>query len=42
MYLIVGMKEKSKCVVLHGKYMHILEFSAGVDSIMQSESAQIL
>lgn len=42
MYLIVRMKEKSKCVVLHGKYMQVLEFSPDVASIIQPESAQIL
>lgn len=42
MYIIVGMKEKSKCVVLHGKYMQVSEFSPGVVSIIQPESAQIL
>lgn len=36
------MKEKSKCVVLHGKYMKVFEFSAGVGSIIQPESAHIL
>lgn len=42
MYIIVGMKEQHKCAVLHGKYMQVLKFSAGVVFIMQSEPPHIL